>query len=113
MAVPTAEQMQWMQDNIEDTRVPGIHISNGICLAATTISLVLRFISRRTGGRGLGRDDYCLFLGYVGLCLCHRELTMHPLTDGYLRRSCTCCTLRRSASVPDMVKDDMYCLSLT
>lgn len=65
MAVPTADQILWMQEHIDETRVPGIHISNGICLAASTISVILRFISRRTGGFGLGKDDYCLFVGYV------------------------------------------------
>ncbi|KAI1779058.1 hypothetical protein F4818DRAFT_238049 [Hypoxylon cercidicola] len=65
MATPTAEQIQYMQDHIEETRVPGIHISNGICIGAATISVILRFFARRTGGLGLGKDDYCLFLGYV------------------------------------------------
>ncbi|OTA93718.1 hypothetical protein M434DRAFT_395395 [Hypoxylon sp. CO27-5] len=65
MAVPTTEQIRYMQEHINETRVPGIHISNGICIGAATLSVVLRFFSRRVGRLGLGKDDYCLFLGYV------------------------------------------------
>ncbi|KAI1144247.1 hypothetical protein F5Y05DRAFT_364115 [Hypoxylon sp. FL0543] len=65
MAVPTEEQIQYMKEHIDDTRVPAIHISNGICIGAATLSVALRFFSRRVGRLGLGKDDYCLFLGYV------------------------------------------------
>lgn len=61
----TPEQIQWLQDHADDTLVPSIHIANGICVAAATISVVLRYFARRSGGANLGRDDYCLFLAYV------------------------------------------------
>jgi hypothetical protein len=65
----TPEQIQWLQDHIEETQVPAIHISNGVCLAAATISVILRFAARRSSKANLGRDDYCLFLAYVRFTL--------------------------------------------
>ena len=66
----TPEQLKYLQDHSSETRVPSIHISNGICVAAATIAVVLRFCARRLGRTGLGKDDYCLFLAYVGLFQC-------------------------------------------
>lgn len=54
-----------MLDNIDDDLTPSVHISSGITIAATTISVILRFFSRTKSGAGLGPDDYCLFIGYV------------------------------------------------
>lgn len=61
----TPEQLQYLQDHAGDTLVPSIHIANGICVAAATISVILRYLARRTLGASLGRDDYCLFVAYV------------------------------------------------
>lgn len=63
----TPEQIKYLQDHIDETRVPSIHISNGICIGAATIAVVLRSFARRLGKTGLGKDDYCLFLAYVSL----------------------------------------------
>ncbi|KAI0386307.1 hypothetical protein F5Y04DRAFT_289982 [Hypomontagnella monticulosa] len=65
----TPEQIKYLEDRIDETRVPTIHICNGIFVGAATISVVLRFLSRRLGHLGLGKDDYCLFIAYV-LYLC-------------------------------------------
>ncbi|KAK4182973.1 hypothetical protein QBC35DRAFT_419821 [Podospora australis] len=62
---PTPEQIQYMLDNIDDDLTPSVHISSGITVAATTISVILRYFSRTKSGAGLGADDYCLFFGYV------------------------------------------------
>ncbi|KAI7786484.1 hypothetical protein LA080_003728 [Diaporthe eres] len=61
----TPEQIQYLQDHADDTLVPSIHIANGICVAAATISVILRYLARRSLGTSLGRDDYCLFIAYV------------------------------------------------
>ncbi|RYP61826.1 hypothetical protein DL771_009992 [Monosporascus sp. 5C6A] len=66
----TPEQIKYLQDHIDETRVPSIHISNGICIGAATIAVILRFFARRLGRSGLGTDDYCLFLAYV-LYVCY------------------------------------------
>ncbi|RYP72061.1 hypothetical protein DL770_008018 [Monosporascus sp. CRB-9-2] len=66
----TPEQIKYLQDHIDETRVPSIHISNGICIGAATIAVILRFFARRLGRSGLGKDDYCLFLAYV-LYVCY------------------------------------------
>ncbi|KAI1384251.1 uncharacterized protein F4822DRAFT_434190 [Hypoxylon trugodes] len=65
MSAFTPEQIQYLEEHIDETLVPSIFISNGICLGAATISVVLRFFSRRLSGSGLDKDDYCLFLSYV------------------------------------------------
>lgn len=65
MSAYTPEQIQWLQDHSSETRVPSIHISNGICVAVATIAVVLRFLARRLGRNGLGKDDICLFVAYV------------------------------------------------
>ncbi|KAI1325108.1 hypothetical protein F5Y16DRAFT_423327 [Xylariaceae sp. FL0255] len=62
---PTAQQIQYMQEHINETRVPSIHISNAICLGATTISLALRFAARHYGRSGVGKDDYSILLTYL------------------------------------------------
>lgn len=61
----TPEQIRYLEDHADDTLVPSIHIANGICVFATTISVILRYMARRAGGAELGRDDYCVFLAYV------------------------------------------------
>lgn len=61
----TPEQILYLQERIDETRVPSIHVANGICVGAATISVVLRFLARRSGGANLGKDDYCLFVAYV------------------------------------------------
>lgn len=63
----TPDQLQYLQERVDETRVPAIHVSNGICIAAATISVVLRFFARRLSRSGFGKDDYCLFLAYVSL----------------------------------------------
>lgn len=54
-----------MQDHIDDDLTPSLHISSAVTMAAATASVILRFCARRKTQSGLGKDDYCLFLGYV------------------------------------------------
>ncbi|KAK0636281.1 hypothetical protein B0T17DRAFT_74978 [Bombardia bombarda] len=56
-----------MVAHIDDDLWSAVHISSGICIAAATISVILRFFARRRTPHGLGKDDYCLFAGYVCL----------------------------------------------
>ncbi|THV46088.1 hypothetical protein BGAL_0418g00100 [Botrytis galanthina] len=61
---PTPEQIQYMQEHINDTLVPSMHISNGIMVGAATVSVVMRFMARRMSASGIGKDDICLFVAY-------------------------------------------------
>ncbi|KAI2471799.1 hypothetical protein F4781DRAFT_420450 [Annulohypoxylon bovei var. microspora] len=70
MSAFTPEQIEYVQDHAGETRVPSIHISNGIRIGAATIAVILRFFARRVGRTGLGKDDYCLFVAYV-LYVCY------------------------------------------
>jgi hypothetical protein len=56
-----------MLEHIDESTVASIHISSGICVALTFISLVLRVISRRYTSAAFAKDDYCLFVGFVRL----------------------------------------------
>ena len=69
MVVPTPEQIAYMLEHIDESTVSSIHISSGICVAFTFISLVLRVISRRYTASAFAIDDYFLFVGFV--CLPH------------------------------------------
>ncbi|KXX81080.1 hypothetical protein MMYC01_202801 [Madurella mycetomatis] len=62
---PTPEEIKYMHDNIADDLTPSIHISSAITMVAATASVILRFFARRRSESGLGKDDYCLFLGYI------------------------------------------------
>ncbi|TEY44415.1 hypothetical protein BOTCAL_0351g00120 [Botryotinia calthae] len=62
---PTPEQIQYMQEHIDDTLVPSMHISNGIMAGVATISVVMRFMARRMNASGIGKDDICLFVAYM------------------------------------------------
>lgn len=65
--IPTTEQVQYMLQHIDDDQTTSLHVSSGVMMAATTAAVILRFFARRSGESDFGRDDYCLFLGYVGV----------------------------------------------
>lgn len=69
MPTPTPEQIQYMQEHINDTLVPSMHISNGIMVGAATVSVAMRFMARRMSASGIGKDDICLFVAYVSYIL--------------------------------------------
>lgn len=64
---PTASELQYLQEHIGETRVPGIIISSVICGLMTCICVALRFLSRFLNRAGVGKDDYCIITGLVSL----------------------------------------------
>lgn len=54
-----------MHEHIDESAVNSIHISSGICVGFTLLSLVLRILSRRCKGASLASDDYEIFFGFV------------------------------------------------
>ncbi|KAK6069356.1 hypothetical protein SCUP234_07406 [Seiridium cupressi] len=62
---PTAEQMHYMEDHVNEASVPSIYISSGILAGASTIAIILRFLARRMSRSCLGKDDYTIFIGYI------------------------------------------------
>jgi hypothetical protein len=54
-----------MLEHIDDDLTPSIHISSAVTMAGATAAVILRFLARRATESGFGKDDYCLFLGYV------------------------------------------------
>lgn len=64
---PTASELQYLEEHIGETRVPGIIISSVICGFLTFVCVSLRFVSRFLSRAGMGKDDYCIILGLVSL----------------------------------------------
>ena len=64
---PTPSELQYIQEHIEDTRVPAIIISSITCGVLTCIFVALRFLARWLNRAGFGKDDYCLVVGLVSL----------------------------------------------
>ncbi|KAK4031578.1 hypothetical protein C8A01DRAFT_51390 [Parachaetomium inaequale] len=62
--IPTPEEIQYMEDHIDESLAPALHISAAVAMTAATVAVILRFLARRKTESGLGGDDYCLFLGY-------------------------------------------------
>ncbi|KAJ5109164.1 hypothetical protein N7456_005839 [Penicillium angulare] len=63
-SVPTKSDILWMEEHINDTRVPGIIICCAVCAASSVIVLALRIWSRLQTVRKLVFNDY-LFIGSV------------------------------------------------
>ncbi|KAI1420073.1 hypothetical protein F5Y12DRAFT_774763 [Xylaria sp. FL1777] len=104
----TLEQIDYLKSHASETRIPLIHTLNAIFLFATTLSVILRFLSRRIGRSGLGKDDYCLLVAYVSTVLLYlyilRRRKLNPLYSlGILRG------LRIVAEYHDSVWDGSPC----
>ncbi|KAK9417290.1 putative Integral membrane protein [Seiridium unicorne] len=66
---PTAEQIHYMEDHVNEASVPSIYISSGILAGASTIAIILRFLARRISRSCLGKDDYTIFIGYGAITI--------------------------------------------
>lgn len=66
---PTASELTYLQDHIDDTRIPEIIISSIVCGIITSACVCLRFFSRFLNRAGVGKDDICLVIGLVSLGL--------------------------------------------
>jgi hypothetical protein len=65
--VPSPEEIAFMLEDIDNTRVPDIYISTGVCGAFTLLAIALRFTARLCS-TGIGKDDYTAILAFVSCC---------------------------------------------
>jgi len=61
----TAAETEYMIAHQSDNKGPQIIASNVICLTATIIAFVLRFVSRRLGHVKLGIEDWLIVIATV------------------------------------------------
>ena len=60
-----AADIQYQLAHLSDSRVSNIKISVAICLPASCLAVILRFVSRRIGKIPLKADDWCILVALV------------------------------------------------
>ena len=63
--VPSAAEIQYMQEHIGDDKSTSIIVANVLCVVAAYIAVILRFVSRRFVLAGLKADDWWIVAGLV------------------------------------------------
>lgn len=63
--LPTPSEIAWMKAHADDTRVPSIIATTSICGIASTVFVLLRFISRRMARLKPQLNDWLLVVALV------------------------------------------------
>ena len=73
MATPTAAQIQYMQEHINDSLVPNLIAANVICSVVSLVAVVARFVARRLIRAPYKWDDWLIVLAWVKQNFVRRE----------------------------------------
>lgn len=80
MAVPTQAELAYMEEHIDDNKIPSIVVANVVCGLAAYSAVGVRLYARRLSGVKLGRDDYCIMAALVG---CFLSVSQHEILLTY------------------------------
>ncbi|KAF1959197.1 hypothetical protein CC80DRAFT_545575 [Byssothecium circinans] len=67
MKTPTPEQLQYMFEHAQDTKVPGLIACSVICIVAASLAVLLRFVARHSGKIKLRWSDWLILIALIFL----------------------------------------------